>query len=148
MSKLALVGLVGTILLGLPRANACGEGGSPTGTIVGVSLLVNGPFLLHDVSVKRSSRGYGVAEAMIMGLELLVSGGAYLEDPRVFSYTLPFALPAAALFVHGLYVAFRAESPREPSLPVSATRASYSLVPTVVSDGVQVGSGVGIVGRF
>jgi hypothetical protein len=150
---LAVVVFVAASIREPRRAAACDADGFEIVTtflLIG-TVAVAIPMSLHDVVVRHSSRGYAIAETVVMGASTLANGKFLVdsfqtcgsvtgesEEPIADSSQrtrLTFAmLWSAALAAHGIY-----ELVTERDTPVT---------PTVVTDGDHVGAGVAWIGRF
>lgn len=130
-------------------------------------LAIDVPLAIHDIAVGRSSKPYAVAElaltaAMIghgvYGLNGEIScweGGVYpMVDPGLRSLVTLSMVWKGVLLGHAIFVLARKGPPRahatvpSPSMSSAPTAFSWTLTPTVVTDGARAQAGLGLVATF
>lgn len=173
---LAIAVVVGLAIAARPReAKACG--GVVSDEVVVGALVVAGAYAgttagmgIYDLTAEDPSRGYGVTEAVIHTPIALLWGAAFLDDvgqPRnewdddnseIWLGVMTGL--HATLAIHGMYTAGKSRPPKRKSkdvLPpptygppgmvrVGSVRANVSLTP--VTDGRNIGGGLGLAGTF
>jgi hypothetical protein len=113
-------------------------------TTVAVALSINTVFMWHDLIVDRSSKGAAVVEVATMSAEaagIIALGVAGHDSGGAKAAGALISMSATPLLIHGIVVLARGadDGPAERH-----TR----LAPTMVSDGRNLGAGLGIDGRF
>lgn len=147
------------VLAARGRAEACGSGGDYTGVFVvlGAVAAVDVAFTVHDVSEmsqgRPGSRGAGVAELLLVGPQALIIDYAVLTEGHNDGTNIGVALGlwTTALAVHGIWALAAPEEHGPPPLALTVGKPGVvqaAFMPTMVSDGKQVGAGLGAVGRF
>lgn len=164
MTKKAILGMVVSgLLLGLAaRAHACGSGGNYA---AGYALVLGGVAASGGIDITFSALdiykasagehpgvGASVTEILLTAPQVAfgvwVASQLYTTSDKV--WVLALSAWPAALTMHGIWglaTADREKSNDTPYYRVS-DRRSWSVAPTVVSDGTNFVPGLGAVGRF
>ncbi len=149
--KAVVLGLV-MVALSARSAEACHEGYEISRALFGLgALVVDTPLVIHNLAVDRSSRGYGIAEAVLTAPQIVLAAtlisegrkecedaGGTLDAQSGGTGFSPVILGvSAALFVHAIYVIVTPRSsPAAPTQARSGPKVGFA--PFLVTDRERV----------